>query len=153
MCFRARSSGVSRACRLWQRGRTGTIQDSGYDPVASTIVSQGLRGLLGLTGFYRNFIRNYAFLAKPLATLLCKDAFEWNEDSQAAFDNLKLTMTRAPVLALPNFSELFVVLQQSFRTLNDTRLNIHQGAPYYRNRSSQMAAISSRKIIYYPNGS
>lgn len=109
MCFRARSSGVSRACRLWQRGRTGTIQDSGYDPVASTIVSQGLRGLLGLTGFYRNFIRNYAFLAKPLATLLCKDAFEWNEDSQAAFDNLKLTMTRAPVLALPNFSELFVV--------------------------------------------
>jgi len=109
VCFRARSSGVSRACRLWQRGRTGTIQDSGYDPVASTIVSQGLRGLLGLTGFYRNFIRNYAFLAKPLATLLCKDAFEWNEDSQAAFDNLKLTMTRAPVLALPNFSELFVV--------------------------------------------
>lgn len=77
--------------------------------MASTIVSQGLRGLLGLTGFYRNFIRNYAFLAKPLATLLCKDAFEWNEDSQAAFDNLKLTMTHAPVLALPNFSELFVV--------------------------------------------
>lgn len=44
-----------------------------------------------------------------LQKLLCKDAFSWTQESQVAFDQLKAAMTNARVLALPNFSEPFVI--------------------------------------------
>lgn len=68
-----------------------------------------LRAFLGLIGFYRKFVKNYASIAIPLTTLLCKDAFEWTVASKAAFDLLKTAMTSALVLALPNFIEPFIV--------------------------------------------
>jgi hypothetical protein len=69
-----------------------------------------LRGFLGLSGYYRKFIRHYAILSQPLTALLRKGTlFVWTPDQDKAFQVLKDALSSAPVLALPDFNVPFVV--------------------------------------------
>ena len=68
-----------------------------------------LRGYLGLTGYYRRFIKDYSKVALPLTNLLKKNApFNWTQDCQDAFDDLKRMMS-PPVLTLPNKNDTFIL--------------------------------------------
>ncbi|XP_058753077.1 uncharacterized protein LOC131626262 [Vicia villosa] len=68
-----------------------------------------LRGFLGLTGFYRRFVKNYATLAAPLTDLLRSTKFTWSTEAAQAFTELKQKMTTMPVLTLPDFTKEFTI--------------------------------------------
>lgn len=62
-----------------------------------------VRQFLGLTGFFRHFIRDYALMAKPLTNLTRKDQkWTWESKEQKSFDSLKEKLISRPVLAVYN---------------------------------------------------
>ncbi|GKB98761.1 putative reverse transcriptase domain-containing protein [Tanacetum coccineum] len=69
-----------------------------------------IRQFLGLAGYYRRFIEGFSKIAKPMTKLTQKNVkFDWSEKAEAAFQLLKQKLCSAPILALPEGSENFVV--------------------------------------------
>nr|GFA20343.1 putative reverse transcriptase domain-containing protein [Tanacetum cinerariifolium] len=69
-----------------------------------------IRQFLGLEGYYRRFIEGFSKIAKPMTKLTQKKVkFEWGDKQEAAFQLLKQKLCSAPILALPEGSEDFIV--------------------------------------------
>nr|GFA55085.1 putative reverse transcriptase domain-containing protein [Tanacetum cinerariifolium] len=66
--------------------------------------------LLGLAGYYRRFIEGFSKIAKPITKLTQKKVkFEWGDKQEAVFQLLKQKLCSAPILALPEGCEDFIV--------------------------------------------
>ncbi|GKC62273.1 putative reverse transcriptase domain-containing protein [Tanacetum coccineum] len=72
--------------------------------------STEIRSFLGLAGYYQRFIENFSKIAKPLTLLTQKNkTYVWGDKQDEAFRILKEKLCNAPVLALPDGPNDFVV--------------------------------------------
>jgi hypothetical protein len=78
----------------------------------------GLHRMLGMFGYYRMFIRNFAKVAAPLNALKkgegtrdydSRRPLVWTDDCQDAFDELKNRLSAAPILAHPRYDRSFIL--------------------------------------------
>ena len=130
-------------CQLFRKkvcylGHVVTHEGTSPDPEKVQAVSEwprpvtlrDLRGFLGLSGYYRRFLKGYAEVAAPLQRLLqgqegrrkgkkiSKGTHykgdgsireKWNSSCETAFTKLKQMLTEAPVLGFPDFSCGFIL--------------------------------------------
>ncbi|GJZ08160.1 putative reverse transcriptase domain-containing protein [Tanacetum coccineum] len=69
-----------------------------------------IRQFLGLAGYYRRFIKGFSKIAKPMTKLTQKKVkFKWGDKQEIAFQLLKQKLCSAPILALPEGSEDFII--------------------------------------------
>lgn len=64
---------------------------------------------MDLVSYYRRFVNAFEKIARPLVDMLKKDNFLWTKESAQAFSDLKLALTTAHVLFLPDFNKTFGV--------------------------------------------
>ncbi|GKE34858.1 putative reverse transcriptase domain-containing protein, partial [Tanacetum coccineum] len=78
--------------------------------VCCTSTPTEVRQFLGLAGYYRRFIKGFSLIAKPLTKLTQKNKkYEWGEEEAEAFQMLKQKLCSAPILALLDGTEDFVM--------------------------------------------
>ncbi|GJR64223.1 putative reverse transcriptase domain-containing protein [Tanacetum coccineum] len=91
----------------------------------------------GLDGYYRRFIEGFSKVAKPMTKLTQKKvAFEWGDKQEAAFQTLKDMLCGAPILALPQGAENFIVYCDA----------LHKGLGAVLMQNEKAIAYASRQL-------
>jgi hypothetical protein len=119
----------------------------------STTVDQ-VRSFLRLAGYYRKFIPDFSKLVKPITSLLKNDTkFNWSSRCNEAFEQLKVLLTTAPVLAQPNIEKPFdvycdasgsglgCVLMQEGRVIAYGSRQLRQDEEHYPTHDLELAVV------------
>jgi len=72
---------------------------------------KGIRSFLGHASFYRKFIKDFSFIARPLTHLLAQDVpFEFDDACLQAFEILKKALISAPIIQSPDWTLPFEIM-------------------------------------------
>ena len=111
-------------CRLETKYLGHIITQNGIKPDPDLVKSvinfpqpkkiKDAQSFLGLTGYCRRFIKNYARIAEPLIKWLRYSTdgnhhLQWTSECTNAFENLKEKLTTAPIINTPNFKKPFIL--------------------------------------------
>nr|GEZ42543.1 putative reverse transcriptase domain-containing protein [Tanacetum cinerariifolium] len=107
---------------------------------ASPKTPMEIRQLIGLDGYYRRFIEGFSKIAKSMTKLTQKGIkFDWGEKEENAFQLIKQKLCSAPIMALPEGSEDFVVYCDAS----------HKGLGVVLMQREKMIAYASRQLKFY----
>jgi hypothetical protein len=121
-----------------------------------------VRSLLGLAGYYRRFISDFSKIVKPITSLLKNDTkFVWSSKSNEAFEQLKVLLTTAPVLAQPDIEKPFdvycdasgsglgCVLMQEGRVIAYASRQLRRHEEHYPTHDLELAAVVHALKIWH----
>jgi hypothetical protein len=122
-----------------------------------------VRSFLGLAGYYHRFILDFSKIVKPIIGLLKNDTkFEWSSKWNEAFEQLKVLLTTAPVLAQPDIEKPFdvycdalgsglgCVLMQEGRVIAYASRQLRRHDEHYPTHDLELVAVvHALKIWHY----
>ncbi|GJU29407.1 putative nucleotidyltransferase, ribonuclease H [Tanacetum coccineum] len=104
---------------------------------ASPTTPTEIHQFLGLAGYYRRFIKDFSKIAKSLTELTQKNKkYIWGENQESAFQLLKQKLCEAPILALPEGNDDFIVYCDAS----------HQGLGAVLMQREKVIAYASRQL-------
>ncbi|GFN92535.1 Pol polyprotein [Plakobranchus ocellatus] len=96
------------------RGAIG-LQDENVEKVRNASrpkTKREVRAFLGLVGYHKEFVPNFAAVSVPLSDLVRKgkpNIVNWGNSQERAYNSLKVAVTSKPVLQLPDVDKKFVL--------------------------------------------
>ena len=113
-----------------------------------TTVTQ-VRSFLGLASYYRRFVPKFSMIAAPLTELTKKgQLFNWTEDCEAAFRELKCKLTESPILSYPSKddADIFILDTDASNTgIGAVLSQIQEGHEKVISYASRMLSASQRR--------
>jgi hypothetical protein len=113
-----------------------------------------VRSFLGLAGYYHRFISDFSKIVKPITSLLKNDTkFNLSSRCNEAFEQLKVLLTTAPILAQPDIEKPFdvycdasssalgCVLMQEGRVIAYASRQLHRHEEHYPTHDLELAAV------------
>ena len=119
---------------------------------------KGVRSFLGHAGFYRRFIKDFSKIARPLCRLLEKDTrFNFDDSCKAAFEEIKIKLVQAPIMAAPEWDQRFEIMcdasdfamgavlgqrkEKIFRTIYYASRTFNEAQENYSTTEKEMLAV------------